>query len=487
MAVFLKYNDFQNKMLSLIKNLRYDSESFDVMLVAGKPASGELVSESKACNQESYQFQGAHKFILIKSSEKFRRILTQMSDQPKPCIYLHGVSQKSLNSLLDLMYLGQIEMMTQKDLNEFMEVAKEFEMSGNVCFGKPKNPEQMLKHDAKYSKTSKTKRLLDFDPSTEEIIKVPRLQKDHPSHCEVKSTMLKQGKRPAFKIKIRPFSLAATKNAKSLRRCSKMRNGIELAKNDKNLLFFVCPVLKCGRVVSKYHNLKSHFEHNHSDKSWTVWESKCKEYKKLDFAHGDNAIYEHDDVIKMHILKKSCKMINFHEKFKDTDINKIQKSNSLYKSVGYEKFYPCPKKDCGIILMKTSRRRHFQRRHPTHDWNDWSDKWQSYDLAAYKDGPSALFLFDNQSNRYELKKEKRFCNFHNELSIQNVIEDVQNSEYSKICNTEDSISTLLKETIFAIPQIADVGKDSNLSTKDSKMENLKRIFENAQHSEDIFN
>merc|ERR1712018_338236 len=101
-----------------------------------------------------------------------------------------------------------------------MEVAKEFEISGNVCFGKPKCAIQKNNCHITDNKISRIKRTCDVEPSRDEIIKVPRLQKDKPNRLEG-TKISKKKQRPAFKIKIKPFNMAAKKNTDDTRRCSK--------------------------------------------------------------------------------------------------------------------------------------------------------------------------------------------------------------------------------------------------------------------------
>jgi len=278
--------------------------------------------------------------------------------------------------------------------------------------------------------------------------------------------------------------MGVKKNSNGSRRCTKTVNESHLV-NDKGLHFLVCPITKCGRIFNRHHNLKIHFESSHSEKSWAIWNSKCEKYLKSDYARRENAIYEYDEASKMYLFRKSCKLINFHDRFNENVTRKIEKKNSL-KPVGYDEFYPCPMLECGIIMMKASRKRHFQRRHPTQKWDDWTNKWKPYDIADYKNGPSALFVLDDESNRYELKKEKRFCNFHTQKSIENVMKDVQELESRYDSNAEHGIGKVLKDTVLCIPQISTVAKESEMCYTVEKHANLKRVFDNAKQSEDLF-
>ena len=105
----LKWNDFQKNVSSSFKEIR--KEFCDVTLVS-----------------EDYTKIEAHKVILAASSSFFRGLLNQ-SKHPHPLLYLRGVKGCHLSSVLDFMYLGEVEI-SQEELNNFLKVAEELELKG---------------------------------------------------------------------------------------------------------------------------------------------------------------------------------------------------------------------------------------------------------------------------------------------------------------------------------------------------------------------
>jgi len=106
----LRWNDFENNISQAFKELRDDKDFFDVTL---------------ACDDEQIQ---AHKVILSACSPFFRNILRRNPHQ-HPLLYLKGVKYNDLQSVLNFMYHGEVNV-AQEELNSFLAVAEELRVKG---------------------------------------------------------------------------------------------------------------------------------------------------------------------------------------------------------------------------------------------------------------------------------------------------------------------------------------------------------------------
>jgi len=106
----LRWNDFENNISQAFKELRDDKDFFDVTL---------------ACDDEQIQ---AHKVILSACSPFFRNILRRNPHQ-HPLLYLKGVKYTDLQSVLNFMYHGEVNV-AQEELNSFLAVAEELRVKG---------------------------------------------------------------------------------------------------------------------------------------------------------------------------------------------------------------------------------------------------------------------------------------------------------------------------------------------------------------------
>merc|ERR1719480_321736 len=106
----LRWNDFEANISNAFKELRDDKDFFDVTL---------------ACDDEQIQ---AHKVILSACSPFFRNILRRNPHQ-NPLLYLKGVKYTDLQSLLNFMYHGEVNV-AQEELNTFLAVAEELRVKG---------------------------------------------------------------------------------------------------------------------------------------------------------------------------------------------------------------------------------------------------------------------------------------------------------------------------------------------------------------------
>merc|ERR1711953_339594 len=106
----LRWNDFESNISVAFRELRDDKDFFDVTL---------------ACDDEQIQ---AHKVILSACSPFFRNILRRNPHQ-HPLLYLKGVKYTDLQSVLNFMYNGEVNV-AQEELNSFLAVAEELRVKG---------------------------------------------------------------------------------------------------------------------------------------------------------------------------------------------------------------------------------------------------------------------------------------------------------------------------------------------------------------------
>ena len=106
----LKWNDFEGNVSQGLRDLRNDKEFFDVTL---------------ACDDKQIE---AHKVILSACSAFFRNILRQNPHQ-HPLLYLKGVKYKELLSVLNFMYVGEVNI-AQDELDEFLLIAEDLKIKG---------------------------------------------------------------------------------------------------------------------------------------------------------------------------------------------------------------------------------------------------------------------------------------------------------------------------------------------------------------------
>ena len=106
----LRWNDFESNISVAFRELRNDSDFFDVTL---------------ACDDEQIQ---AHKVILSACSPFFRTVLRR-NPHAHPLLYLKGVKYSDLQAVLNFMYTGEVNL-AQEELSSFLEVAEELRVKG---------------------------------------------------------------------------------------------------------------------------------------------------------------------------------------------------------------------------------------------------------------------------------------------------------------------------------------------------------------------
>merc|ERR1712129_690288 len=113
----LKWNDFQANISRSFKEWRGDEDFTDVTLASGDGTTIE-----------------AHKVVLAASGTFFQNVLKN-SKHPHPLIYMRGMTETDLTSVLDFIYFGETRV-CENDLNNFFAIADELQLKGlkeEVC------------------------------------------------------------------------------------------------------------------------------------------------------------------------------------------------------------------------------------------------------------------------------------------------------------------------------------------------------------------
>ena len=108
----LEWNEFQDSLLTSVSDLCESSKYEDLSLIC---EGGDRVF--------------AHKILLSASSPFFAKVLDQMDNSTKSCIYMRGVNARILSSLLNFIYKGKAYI-PQDDLDSFLTLAKDLELKG---------------------------------------------------------------------------------------------------------------------------------------------------------------------------------------------------------------------------------------------------------------------------------------------------------------------------------------------------------------------
>ena len=107
----LKWNDFQQNIISSFGDLRKDNDFSDVTLV---------------CEED--QKIEAHRIILTACSPFFSSVLKK-NKHSHPLIYMRGLKAKDLVAILDFIYYGEANI-CQDDLEGFLALAEELQLKG---------------------------------------------------------------------------------------------------------------------------------------------------------------------------------------------------------------------------------------------------------------------------------------------------------------------------------------------------------------------
>jgi len=106
----LRWNDFETNISEGFRELREEKDFFDVTL---------------ACEDNQIQ---AHRVIISACSSFFKTVLRR-NPHPHPLLYLKGVKYRELLSILNFMYVGEVNV-AQEELNSFLTVAEDLKVKG---------------------------------------------------------------------------------------------------------------------------------------------------------------------------------------------------------------------------------------------------------------------------------------------------------------------------------------------------------------------
>ena len=146
-----RWNSYESNISSSFRELREDSEFFDVTL----------------CCDNGIDIVQAHKVILAACSPFFHDILSHQKNQQNPLLYLKGICIKDLQAVLEFMYHGEVNL-AQDSVNNFLEVAEELAIKGLSADTKPMYP------TSKKFITAKRKNSLPQSLTTTQIAKRPK-------------------------------------------------------------------------------------------------------------------------------------------------------------------------------------------------------------------------------------------------------------------------------------------------------------------------
>ena len=115
----LKWNDFQQNIISSYNGLRTELDYSDVTLVC-----------------ENDHHIDVHKIIITASSQFFKTVLKR-NKHPHPMIYMTGVKAKIMEAVIDFIYNGEVNVY-QEDFDGFLALAEEIQLKGVAGFqGEP--------------------------------------------------------------------------------------------------------------------------------------------------------------------------------------------------------------------------------------------------------------------------------------------------------------------------------------------------------------
>ena len=130
----LKWNDFEQNIVSSYQDLRKDSAFSDVTLV---------------CEEDKHI--EAHRIILTACSPFFNSLLKR-SMQPHLMIYMRGMKTKDLMSILDFIYNGEASIY-QDDLDGFLALAEELQLKGLSQENTLNHPEDLMDKSNQHTPT----------------------------------------------------------------------------------------------------------------------------------------------------------------------------------------------------------------------------------------------------------------------------------------------------------------------------------------------
>ena len=107
----LKWEEFPSSVVTSFKDLRDENDFHDVTLVS-----------------EDLEHISAHKVVLAACSPYFKAVFKKYKER-NPLICLNGIAQRDLQSVLDFMYLGEVQF-EEEYLDKFLQIANTLKLKG---------------------------------------------------------------------------------------------------------------------------------------------------------------------------------------------------------------------------------------------------------------------------------------------------------------------------------------------------------------------
>lgn len=107
-------------------NLKWHSHADHFQEIIGSLYSNVEYSDVTLVCDGQVKFK-AHKFVLKACSPVFKSILEEANETEKPIVYLRGVNQAELGTVLEFIYLGQAALY-QERMNEFLKLGRDLQI-----------------------------------------------------------------------------------------------------------------------------------------------------------------------------------------------------------------------------------------------------------------------------------------------------------------------------------------------------------------------
>ena len=221
----LKWNDFQENIISTFESLREDTDFTDLTL---------------AC-EDGHQVE-AHMVILAASSPIFQNLL-KMKKHAHPIIYMRGMNSLDLNAILDFLYHGEANIY-QENLDSFLAIAEDLKLKGLT--GEPQNPVKVESQNVnqnlespKYCRQQSSK-IVVTDDDKFLLHKTSTDEKPKQERALVIQSEVLSGRLQELDEKIKSMYTTTKKDGQC---------------------FWICEL--CGKDAKSNTNMKNHIESNH--------------------------------------------------------------------------------------------------------------------------------------------------------------------------------------------------------------------------------